>query len=64
MLFVYLDFNVPYFVVSFQVAFPFIPRILKYESEDLGLDIGDLFLINMVETLGKFPVNDAPCKWN
>lgn len=45
MLFVYLDIHVPYFVVSFEVAFHFILRILKYKLEGLGLDTGDLFLI-------------------
>lgn len=44
MLFVYLDVCVPCFVVGFEVAFQFIPRILKYKLEDLGLDTEDLFL--------------------
>lgn len=43
MLFVYVDIRVPYFVVRFEVAFQFIPRILKYKLEDPGLDSGDLF---------------------
>lgn len=44
MLFVYLDIRALYFVVSFEVAFQFIPRILKYKLEALGSDTGDLFL--------------------
>lgn len=44
MLFVYLVIHVSYFVLGFEVDFQFIPRILKYKLEDLGLDTGDLFL--------------------
>lgn len=40
MLFVYVDIHVPYFVVGFEVASQFTPRILKYKLEDRGLDAG------------------------
>jgi hypothetical protein len=37
MLFIYLDIHAPYSVVGFEVVFQFIPRVLNYKLDGLGL---------------------------